>query len=1113
MTLLKGVIPSCSDVRINQRKGLKAEMAEIQIEPASLSLADIDRSARCIRSRAGVDVRNGSEGTSASEFLAALTLTRHPFADEMHFLPVTNFREVVAHNLRTTVKAMEMLSHSNWGPEEVLYVGSRVVELGGHELEDPGGRERPRVHLASAKSKGYFFTPPRVARLMTKGLLNHRSPIDFVVDPACGSGALLGAVMIDAHRQGIRVKRVLGIERDEFTAELARQLLTLVADRLDLSIDIEVRPGDGLNFLATVTGADSPDAIILNPPYGRVKFLKDRFTNYETKARGSDEALSNEAGRRREQALLLSADLRVLAREHGLDLGAQDFYRLFLGLAFDALAPEGRMAAITPSGWLGDLHARKLRSKLVESGLIRQIEVLPENLRLFHTVNQETAITIVGPAVSSDKAADVVFTTHDKDGTVSSGTINLDLVAQADTELRRIPRLKHSGFWILERLMAGRTIASSPELRNLRGELDLTQDRNLLMTVESRESETLRTDVPVVRGNEIERYRYSPSPETTVYMTVEDYYRTYAARPKGMHTKMPRLACRQVSYLKKPRRLSWALVPPGHVIANSCNYLVVEGVEEADESLLMGLLTVLNSTVVEWVFRAFNSNNHVSNYEIDALPLPSTSDLTGALAILGRHLNTYYTSTTSCDSAKPGALEDVADAVVAMTLGLDQRELFEVMCDIEPDRATRVASIRSAIENENIAQILSGTGWFQHLPPRLSDLDRLMISHVPQGGNWQSIPETVPSKRLEQIREMTKNRGVVRTTYYGRLRPDQPAYTISTYFNRPGNGTNIHPWEDRTISAREAARLQSFPDWYIFAGTEGSIRNQIGNAVPPRLAHSIGRHLLSQVEGNTGVDLFAGAGGLSCGLELSGWNIVAAVDNDASAARTYRLNQPMPGTNSIRRAASMIEADLLNSTERAKALEEIRDRLEGRKPDAVFGGPPCQGFSTAGWRQDNDERNELASIFLEFVDKLDPDLVVLENVEGLLNYRKGKVLQELLAVLAELGYQTSAKPWVLAAEMYGVPQMRRRVFLVGHKARVIDEPEPEYARCLGRRENPDQLDLTQVLPYPITVAEALRGLARLSQATHQSMGRRPIRSIFEPWINGSPHKGENTLQR
>src|SRR3989344_4523409 len=123
---------------------------------------------------------------------------------------------------------------------------------------------------------------------------------------------------------------------------------------------------------------------------------------------------------------------------------------------------------------------------------------------------------------------------------------------------------------------------------------------------------------------------------------------------------------------------------------------------------------------------------------------------------------------------------------------------------------------------------------FNHVTYSLSDNDLKMVKSIPEGGNWKNIPKSIPSKRLEQIR-----RSGGRTTLYGRLSWNKPSYTISTYFNRPGNGTYIHPSEERVISAREAARLQSFPDNYIFEGSKTSYCKQIGNAVPPLLAYFI----------------------------------------------------------------------------------------------------------------------------------------------------------------------------------------------------------------------------------------------------------------------------------
>ena len=150
---------------------------------------------------------------------------------------------------------------------------------------------------------------------------------------------------------------------------------------------------------------------------------------------------------------------------------------------------------------------------------------------------------------------------------------------------------------------------------------------------------------------------------------------------------------------------------------------------------------------------------------------------------------------------------------------------------------------------------------YNHISPRLSDLEWEMAKHIPPGGNWQNIPVHLPSKRLEQIR-----RTGGRTTYYGRLRYDKPSYTITTYFNRLGNSSNLHPEQQRMISIREGARLQSFKDSFIFYGSKTSQYKQIGNAVPTLLARAVAEAIYPHIINKSMIDLFSGAGGMSEGF-------------------------------------------------------------------------------------------------------------------------------------------------------------------------------------------------------------------------------------------------------
>jgi len=113
---------------------------------------------------------------------------------------------------------------------------------------------------------------------------------------------------------------------------------------------------------------------------------------------------------------------------------------------------------------------------------------------------------------------------------------------------------------------------------------------------------------------------------------------------------------------------------------------------------------------------------------------------------------------------------------------------------------------------------------YNHVCAKLSELDMQVIRSVRPGGNWKDIPSSIIQKSA-RLRQIQASGG--RTTYYGRLSKNLPSYTINTYFNRPGNGTFIHPEQDRLISMREAARLQSFPDSYRFLGSTTSMYKQM----------------------------------------------------------------------------------------------------------------------------------------------------------------------------------------------------------------------------------------------------------------------------------------------
>lgn len=168
----------------------------------------------------------------------------------------------------------------------------------------------------------------------------------------------------------------------------------------------------------------------------------------------------------------------------------------------------------------------------------------------------------------------------------------------------------------------------------------------------------------------------------------------------------------------------------------------------------------------------------------------------------------------------------------------------------------------------------------------------------------------------------------------------------------------------------------------------------------------------------TVVDLFSGAGGLSCGLEEAGFHLVAAADHDPDSAATHRLNFP---------GASMIEGDLRNPELQDALAATVTGRL-----DLLAGGPPCQAFSQVRNhdRLLDDPRNELYREFIRLLDRLRPRALVMENVPGMDQLRGGAVRRQIERDLS-LDGDYVVTSGVLDAGDFGTPQRRPRLVFLG----------------------------------------------------------------------------------
>lgn len=335
---------------------------------------------------------------------------------------------------------------------------------------------------------------------------------------------------------------------------------------------------------------------------------------------------------------------------------------------------------------------------------------------------------------------------------------------------------------------------------------------------------------------------------------------------------------------------------------------------------------------------------------------------------------------------------------------------------------------------------------------------------IPEGGRLPP-PEQLP----KEIRR--KNFG----NTYKRLDRSKPALTMV-----PGNNAfPVHPTLNRSLTPREAARLQTFPDEFVFIGDRRRQCIQVGNAVPVMLARMIAERIIQHIrkkipkseaatpeelivcshsgtsklewrlrlqqlkekqKNGTFIDLFCGAGGFTIGLARSGFLPLLCADNSRVVAQTHEYNYPN---------VPFLEADLSD----ACAQEQIASHSKGKEVSAVVGGPPCQGFSifgkrrfvnTRGYDPHKDPRNKLVYAFIETVRTVNPRWFVMENVPGLANLDQGLFLKALLEEFRGIGYK-NAQARVLNAADYGVPQLRKRLLIIGNRTgHIIPWPKRKF---------------------------------------------------------------------
>ena len=250
--------------------------------------------------------------------------------------------------------------------------------------------------------------------------------------------------------------------------------------------------------------------------------------------------------------------------------------------------------------------------------------------------------------------------------------------------------------------------------------------------------------------------------------------------------------------------------------------------------------------------------------------------------------------------------------------------------------------------------------------------------------------------------------------------------------------------------------------------------------------------MLTQNQGKLNfIDLFAGCGGLSEGFYKEGFNALAHVEIDPKACKSLRTRMKHYGYFDYEKAVLNIDIT------RDDVIEKLDEIVSERPVHLIIGGPPCQAYSTAGRARDpngmkNDPRNFLFESYVKILNHFKPDFFVFENVTGILSAEiKGeKIIDKVFAALSE-NYKVKFDPElnILNSCNYGVPQIRRRVIIIGIRKDLSFSPDEMYASVIKTHYDPEMTESQKIgLKKFVTVKDAIFELPIL----HEGQGEKVI---------------------
>lgn len=919
---------------------------------------------------------------------------------------------------------------------------------------------------------GRYYTHEIIARNGIKKLIKTISQKGYfkdtikVIDPFGGDGRLIIWFIEEWEKSNlspVRWEIYIWDINETGLIEAKKSLKVVQSTNIDLSFEVKCID----SFQLALESFDKYDVIVTNPPWEILKpdrrelvsLNQEEKQEYTQALKNYDSLISSQYP--------LSQPLRKFAG-WGTNLS-----RVGLELCTRISKKDGFTMIILPASFFADDQSIKLREEIFTNKNVISIDYYPAEAKLFKEADTNSTTLILTNSKIKSTNLEFDLSIFEKNATTNAqNKIKLDPASFRKLGFIVPINTGYNGLMILEKLSKSFETWGTIEKGKLDSlwagrEIDETGSKNWLIEKDK--------GVKFIKGRMIDRFQLKELP----YQVVEK--KNWKPPSSIAYEK---IIWRDVSRPSQKRRLIATIAPKNVVAGNSlgvCYY------KDDNPSDLRTLLGIMNSLCFEFQLRTYLATGHVSLSSIRKVHIPNRANF-NKFGLLSKLVSNLLSGGLEIQNQLEAY---VAKVVYNLTRNefktildsfpkLNEKEKKEIMIEFEKLDSQNPQS--SSLDTQKIPN---------HKTASLSELDMIVVNSVPPGGNWKNLPEDIPSKRVQQIRESYKQGKGSRSTYYGRLLPDKPSYTINTYFSRPGNGCHIHYEEDRVLSQREAARLQSFPDNFIFQGSQSSINNQIGNAVPPLLAYQLAQQVSNAI-GKKGifVDLFSGAGGLGLGFKWAGWKPILANDIDKNYLKTYSQNiHPNTIVGSISNKGVFDE--LVNQSIELK-------KANSNTPFWVLGGPPCQGFSTAGNKRTmDDERNLLFYNYVEYLEKVAPDGFVFENVAGLLNMEKGNVFKRVKQEFEKV--MPNLQGFILNSENFAIPQRRKRVFLIGQKQLNIQIPPPNPLTSLKKKN-----DDSDLLKDCVSVSDALSDLPSLIPGQDGTLleYKHPPETIYQKLMRG-----------